>query len=96
MSKVLDIARSLADSARNILAGEPARAIGYGGAAVVYLVARASGSIPDVTVEEALVQATAAIAIVAALVESVRRVVYSPNTVDAIIDELIVERGDTT
>lgn len=69
------------DKVRDLLTGEPARAIGYGGAAVVYLVAKALGSIPDVSPEEALVQVTAAIALVASFVETIRRFVYSPNTV---------------
>lgn len=81
MDKVLSFARSAVDGVRNILRGEPARAIGYGGAAVIYIVAKASGRIPDVTPEEALAQAGAAILVIGGLVESIRRFVYSPFTV---------------
>ncbi len=98
---------NILDTIRDLLAGEPARAIGYGGAAIVYLVAKASGTIPDVTPEEALVQATAAIALAATFTETIRHFVYSPETVKAIIeatnavvvpaDAVIVETpGDTT
>lgn len=98
MSRVIALARTVVDGARNLLTGEPVRAIGYGAAAIIYLVARASGSIEDVTPEEALVQAGAAVAIVAGVVESIRRVVYSPNTVDGIVEELRVlsNNGDST
>lgn len=73
------------DSVQSVLRGEPARVIGYGGAVVVYLVARVSGSIPDVPLDTAIVQATAAIAVVASFVETIRRLVYSPATVAAIV-----------
>lgn len=78
---------NILDRVSTVLTGEPARVIGYGGAVVVYIVARAT-VIPDVSFEDAIVQVTAAAAIVATFVESIRRIVYSPNTVEAIIVEL--------
>lgn len=65
----------LLDKARDLLAGEPARAIGYGAAAVIYLVALAFDAIPDVSPDAALVAATAAIVTVGGVVESIRRLV---------------------
>lgn len=57
---------------RSLLAGEPLRAIVYGSAVAVWVVAGISGRIPDITLDEALVQATAAAAI---LTEVCRRFV---------------------
>lgn len=99
MTTPVEVVRRIADAARDALTGEPARAIGYGGAAIVYIVAAASGAIPDVSPEQALVQATAALAVVAAVVESIRHVVYSPNTVAFIVaeaDDSLYAEGDTT
>lgn len=79
---------ALLDKVTDVLSGEPARAIGYGGAAIIYVVAKALGQIPDVSPEDALVQAGAAIAVVASLVESIRHFVYSPATVEAIKADL--------
>lgn len=77
---------SVLNTVSDILKGEPARAIGYGGAAVLYVVAKLSGNIPDVTPEEALTQAAGFLAIVASFVESIRHFVYSPATVEALTD----------
>lgn len=81
----IDIIKAVVAKAEDILEGEPARAIGYGGAAIVYLVAKASGRIPDVTPEEALAQVGAALVVVASFVETVRKFVYSPATVDTLL-----------
>lgn len=81
MDSVLSFARNLTDSVRNILRGEPARAIGYGAAAIIYIAAKASGRIPDQSPEEALTTAAAAITLLAGVVESIRHFVYSPFTV---------------
>lgn len=83
----------VAEFLSNFLTGEPARAIGYGGGVILYFVAKASGSIADVSLDEALIQAASFIAIVAAFVESIRHYVYSENTVDAIIEEVYEEVG---
>lgn len=89
---IIDAAQALTVRIEDILNGEPARAIGYGGAAIIYLVAKASGRIPDVTPEEALAQAGAAAVVVASFVESIRHFVYSPNSVI----EIASDNGDTT
>jgi hypothetical protein len=79
---------AILDKARAMLSGEPARAIGYGAAVVVYLVAKASGAIADVPLDQAVLQTTSAIAVVVSVIESIRRFVYSPASVTAIIEEL--------
>lgn len=86
---------SILDKVLSIANGEPARVIGYGGAAIVYLVAKFSGSIEDVTPEAALLQVGSALALIVTFVESIRRLVFSPNTVQAIVDNA-AETGDTT
>jgi hypothetical protein len=71
---------NLIDKVEQLLQGETLRAIGYGGAVVVYLVAKAVGSIPDVPFEQAVTQAIAATGVIGAFVESARHFVYSPAT----------------
>ncbi len=78
-------AHELLDKAESILKGEPARIIGYGAAVVIYLVAKVSGSIEDQSPEQALVSGTAAIATIITIIESIRRLVYSPASVAAIV-----------
>jgi len=75
------------DKVEDIINGEPARVIGYGGAVIIYLVAKAVRFIPDQTPEMALTQAGSALLFVGTLVESIRHSVYSPNTVAAIVSE---------
>lgn len=60
---------------RGALQGEPLRVITYGSAVVIYVVARASGQIVDVSFDEAIINATAGAAIVIAVVEFARRYV---------------------
>lgn len=64
-----------------LLQGEPARAIGYGAAVVVYVVALATGK--AVTFDQAVGLAVAAIALIVPVVEFVRHYVFSPATVAA-------------
>jgi hypothetical protein len=76
---------------------EPARAIGYGAALVILgvsLVSNALGftRIPALDLPTAVGDATLAIGTVVGIVEGIRRFVYSPATVNAIV----VEEGDTT
>jgi len=61
--------------ASELLSGEPARAIGYGTAAVVYLVARYSGAIDDISIEDAIILTTGYVATVAGVIESIRHLV---------------------
>lgn len=63
------------DKAKELLKGEPARAIGYGAAAIIYLVAYAFDAIPDMTPDAALLAATGAIATLATVIESIRSLV---------------------
>lgn len=80
------------DKARALLAGEPARAIGYGAGVIVYLVARASGSIDDIPLDDALVLTAGYVVTVAGVIESIRRFVTpvaQPNLPPA-------DEGDTT
>ena len=68
------------DAAEGLLRGEPAPAIGYGGAGVGYLLAKASGKIADVSFAEAVGQTTAVILILITVIETIRHFV-SPATV---------------
>jgi hypothetical protein len=81
------------DKTRDVLQGEPLRAITYGAAVVIYFVARGFGAIPDQTFDEAIVQATAAAAIIVTVVESARRFVWSPRSVSELASELGEGRG---
>ena len=73
------------DKAAALLEGETARAIGYGGGAVVFIVAKYVKAIPDVPLDAALLQAGIAVALVASLIEPIRHFVYSPATVAKLI-----------
>lgn len=86
--------RAIADRLTLILQGEPLRAISYGAAAVIYFTARALGAVEDVSFEAALVQAGAAAAILVSVVETARRYVFSPNTVEAIEAEVQSDEAD--
>lgn len=79
---------ALLEKARGLLQGEPLRAIVYGAAVVVWLVTRIAqalhiGNFQVVNLDDALLVATAA---ATALTELVRRYVYSPATVAAIVN----------
>lgn len=84
----MDIIRKLLDLASGLLQGEPARAIGYGAAVVVYFVARASGQLDDIPLDQALILTAGYVATIAGVVESIRRVVYSPATVSQIVESI--------
>ncbi len=66
---------NILDKAAEVFSGEPARVIGYAGAVILYAVAKFSGTIPDVTVEDALVQAGGYVVIVASTIEAIRHFV---------------------
>ena len=80
LDKIRAIVLWVLDAAEGLLRGEPARAIGYGGAVVVYLVAKASGKITDLSFAEAVGQTTAATLILITVIETIRHFV-SPATV---------------
>ena len=71
--------------ASDLLKGEPARVIGYGAAVAIFLVASALDRIPDMTIDEALVAATAAIVTIGGVIESIRSLVTP-----------VAKLGDTT
>jgi hypothetical protein len=87
MDKVNDIL----DKARELLKGEPLRAIGYGAGVIIYIVAKALGNVEDIPLDQAIVQAGLAAATLASVIETARRFVYSPATV-----EVIAERSAET
>lgn len=80
---------SLLSTARNLLTGEPIRAIGYGAIAVVFLVTRLAVLVgyretaPDL---DTILGAVAAA--VTAVTEIARRFTFSPNTVEEIVTDL--------
>jgi len=92
LDKALAFARSVLDAAARLLQGEPLRAIGYGAAVVVFLVANASGRFADLTFDESLNIALAAITTLIGIIETARRFVYSPNTVTQVTNAAL-QRG---
>jgi hypothetical protein len=74
-SAIVNLFYTITDRILELLQGEPLRAIAYGSAVVIYIAARALGSIPDVSFIEAVGQATAAALVIASVVESARRFV---------------------
>ena len=80
--------QSIAESARNLLTGEPLRAITYGAVAVVYLVSKASvalGFTADTPDFDGI--AIAVTAAIAAVTEVARRFTFSSNTVERAIGD---------
>ncbi len=67
------------------LKGEPVLVIGNGAAVVIYLAANALGRIPDLSFEQAMSAASAAIVTLNAAFLAIRSVVYSPATVAKIV-----------
>lgn len=89
----MSTASDIIDKADGLLKGEPARAIGYGSALVIVGVVavanqlgitRFGGNIDLVT---AVGLASAAIVTVTGVIESIRRFVFAPATVTAILAE---------
>lgn len=68
-------ASQVLDKVADVLKGEPARAIGYGAGVIVYFVARASGSIDDLTVEESILLTAGYVTTIAGVIESIRHLV---------------------
>jgi len=75
----------LVEAVNRVLQGSPARAIGYGAAVVIYLVALAFDRIPDMTFEQAVTSAVTAVTILVGIVEAIRFYVFSPATVAKIV-----------
>lgn len=73
----------------HLLQGEPLRAINYGAVAVVYLVVKAlvaTGNLQDPPDFDGIVVAVASA--IALATEVARQFVFSPNTVEAIVESL--------
>lgn len=79
--------QGLLNKVANLLTGEPLRAIGYGAAVVIWLVANASGKFADMSFESAIVLSTTAIGTLSGIIETARKFVYSPNSVQTIANE---------
>lgn len=93
VSNVLDAVKTALDKAEVLLTEkEPARAIGYGAALIVFAIAKVSGAIPDQSLDESLALGAAAVLSTTAIVESIRRFVYSPATVFDLLAEF--EKAD--
>lgn len=78
---------------------EPTRAIGYAAGVIVYFVARASVSFPDISFEDAVILTAAYLGTVGGVIETIRKIVWSPNSVDELIqtilaDEKLAEAGE--
>lgn len=98
MSELNDVEGAL-DVVEHALLGEPARFIGYGAAVVIVLVVALANQLgftrfgANIDLVTALGLAGGAIAAIVGVIESIRKFVFSPNTVEAILNET---DGDTT
>lgn len=68
-----------------LLQGEPLRAVGYAVGLGLYVAGRVSGAIEDLPLDQALLQGGAYATGFVTFIETLRRLVYSPATVQAII-----------
>jgi len=85
---------ALLDAVLALLQGSPVRVIGYGSAILIFLVAKASGRIADVSFADAVSEATVAITLVVSVVEGIRHFAFSPATAGAMqatIDALTLQ-----
>jgi hypothetical protein len=73
------------DLVAKAMQGEPVLVIGNGAAVVIYGVAKIAGSIPDLSFEDSLKAATAAIVVVNSALIAIRSVAYSPASVAKIV-----------
>lgn len=77
--------QNLIDKLMGLLQGETVLVIGNGAGVIIYLVAKAAGSIPDIPLADAIVQAGSAAALLNTILLTIRKYVYSPKTVAAIV-----------
>ena len=63
------------DAVESVLVGEPVLVIGNGAAVIIYLVAKASGRIPDVSFDEALAQTGPALVLLNTILVAIRQLV---------------------
>lgn len=92
MNQLRSVVSAFLDKVSLILKSEPARAIGYGAAAVVFLVGKVladRGYVQfNLSFEDSVITALAAMTLVGSVVESIRRFVYSPQTyIEDLADE---------
>lgn len=85
MNQLRTAVSALLDKVSLLLKSEPARAIGYGAAVVIFLVVRVLNQrgyvqFAPMSFEDSIVAATAAITVIGTVVESIRKFVYSPQT----------------
>lgn len=80
----MDKVNALLNALRDVLQGEPLRAISYGSTVVIFLVAGISGKFGEVSFEQAITASAAAVTIVGSITEAARNFVYSPLSVIAI------------
>lgn len=80
---------------QNLLKGEPARVIGYGAAVAIFIGANVLDAVPDMTFDEAIARGASIIVAIGVVIESIRQLVYSPNTVQAIATKAAITGDDT-
>lgn len=96
--EIIEKIKDLGFRVETLLTGEPARFIYYGAAIVVWLVILVANAVgftklgPNISLTDALVQATLA---GAALTELIRRYVYSPNTTADIAVDAYLRGAET-
>lgn len=90
-AKVKDVLAALLYRFDDLMQGETLRVIQYGGAALLYVLARTFKIIPDVSFPEAVAQTVAASVVVLAFVESARHYVWSPASAAALKAKLDAE-----
>lgn len=77
--------QSFIDKVNSLLQGETVLVIGNGAGVVIWIVAKISGRIPDVSLADATVQAGAAALLLNTVLVSIRKYVSSPKTVAKIV-----------
>ena len=83
---------AILEKARSLLLGNPARAIGYGAAVVIWLVVRLANELGvqfgELSFEASVAAAFAAITVLVTVIEGIRKFVYSPQTyIEDLADE---------
>jgi hypothetical protein len=82
---LVDQIQGFIDKVTNLLQGENVLVIGNAAGLIIYFVAKVSGKIPDLTLQDAILQAGTAIVLLNTVLLFIRQNVYSPKTVNAIV-----------
>lgn len=85
--KIKVVVNAIIDKSEDLLQGETARMIGYGGGLAAWALAHAIKAIPDVSLADALAQVALVEAALLPFIESIRHFVSSPKTVARLIAE---------